>query len=124
MQEGDQQIMLFTHVDDSFCHGKQRDCPHKLPQQALLRKFDGTSDMDAKEYVGMDWERDIEGHTRKLHQSAFCEKLLKRCKKMSDTGSAQSRQRHCTVTSRYEIVHDDSTEVTDPALHRRYSDRS
>jgi hypothetical protein len=39
-------------------------------------RFDGTTDMDATEYVGTEWERDVEGNTSKLHQSAFCEKLL------------------------------------------------
>lgn len=73
MKEGDQEIMLCTRVDDSFVMASTH-CPHKLPQQDLLRKFDGTADMDAKEYVGMEWERDVEGHTRKLHQSAFCER--------------------------------------------------
>jgi hypothetical protein len=40
-------------------------------------RFDGAADMDAKEYVGMEWERDVKGNTSNLHQSAFCEKLLK-----------------------------------------------
>ena len=33
--------------------------------------------MDAKEYVGMEWERDLKEGTSQLHQSAFCEKILK-----------------------------------------------
>ena len=81
MKESDQQIMLCTHVDDSFVTASSKTVlgsTIKLPQQdALLRKFDGTADMDATEYVGMEWERDVKSHTRKLHQSAFCEKLLK-----------------------------------------------
>ena len=48
MIEGDQEIMLCTRVDDSFVMASTH-CPHKLPQQDLLRKFDGTADMDAKE---------------------------------------------------------------------------
>jgi hypothetical protein len=30
-----------------------------------------------QEYVGMEWDRDVKGNTSKLHQSVFCEKLLK-----------------------------------------------
>ena len=40
-------------------------------------RFDGTADMDAKEYVGMEWDRHVKGNTNKLHQSVFREKLLK-----------------------------------------------
>ncbi len=42
-KDGDQQIMLCTHVDDSFV-------------------------TDAKEYVGMEWERDVE----RQHEQASC----------------------------------------------------
>ncbi len=34
-------------------------------------RFDDTVDMDAKEYMGMEWERDVKGNTNKLHQSVF-----------------------------------------------------
>jgi hypothetical protein len=72
-KDGDQQIMLYTHVDDSFVTASSED----TLINSYGGRFDGTADMDAKEYVGMEWERDVKGNTSKRHQSAFCEKLLK-----------------------------------------------
>ncbi len=58
-KDGDQQIMLCTHVDDSFV----TECTEATLKNFLNRilssyggRFDGTVDMDAKEYVGMEWE--------------------------------------------------------------------
>jgi hypothetical protein len=78
-------------------------------------RFDGTADMDAKEYVGMEWERDVKGNTSKLHQSAFCENLLK------DFGYCQcARPEKTPEIPGARLGMEDSPEVVDPALHRRY----
>jgi hypothetical protein len=71
--------------------------------------------MDAKEYVGMEWERDVKGNTSKRHQSVFCEKLLK------DFGYWQcARPAKTPEIPGARLSMEDSPEVVDPALHRRY----
>ena len=72
--------MLCTHVDDTFVTASSKDTLIKFRNQMLRQygdRFDDTAEMDAKEYLGMEWERDFEQVTGKLHQSAFCEKILK-----------------------------------------------
>ncbi len=70
--------------------------------------------MDAKEYVGMEWEWDVKGNTNKFHQSAFCEKLLE------DFGYCQCvRSAKTPEIPRARLSMEDSPEVVDPTLHRR-----
>ena len=72
--------MFCTHVDDIFETATiETDLInfHSRIISIYRGRFDDTDDIDAKEYVGMEWERDVKGNTRKLHQSVFCEKLLK-----------------------------------------------
>jgi hypothetical protein len=79
-KDGDQQIMFCTHVDDSFVTVSSEATLINFRNRILSSyggRFDGPDDMDAKEYVGMEWERDVKSNTTKLHQLAFCEKLLK-----------------------------------------------
>ena len=81
----------------------------------LMTVLYGTADIDAKEYVGMEWERDVKGNTRKLINRAFCEKLLK------DFGyglCASPAKTPEIPVARLNIQ--DSPEVVVPALHRRY----
>ncbi len=78
-KDGDQQIMCCTHVDDSFVTKSSETTLINFRNRMLSSyggRFDGTVDMDAKEYVGMDWERDVKGNSITCHQSVFCEKLL------------------------------------------------
>jgi hypothetical protein len=63
----------------------------------------------------MEWERDVKDNTSKCHQSVFCEKLLKgfgycRCTRPEKTPEIP-------VTR---LSMEDSPEVVDSALHRRY----
>jgi hypothetical protein len=117
-KDGDQQIMLCTHVDDSFVTASSEAALINFRNRMLSTyggRFDGTADMDAKEYVGMEWERDVKGNTSKLHQSAFCEKLLK------DFGFWQcARPAKTPEIPGARLSIEDSPEVIDPALHRRY----
>jgi hypothetical protein len=71
--------------------------------------------MDAKEYVGMEWERNVKGHTSKLHQSAFSQKLKR------DFGYWQcARPAKTPEIPGARLSMEDSLEVVDPALHCRY----
>jgi hypothetical protein len=78
-------------------------------------RFDVTTDMDAKEYVGMECVRDLTGCTNKLHQSSYCEKVLRdfgfwECAKSSKTSEIPGE--------RLSIA--DSPEIVDSDLHCRY----
>ena len=42
-----------------------------------IQGSDGTAEMDAKKDVGMEWKRDVPGCTSNLHQSAYCEKVIR-----------------------------------------------
>jgi hypothetical protein len=104
--------MICTHVDDSFVTSSRE---VTLINSSYGGRFDGTTDMDAKEYVGMEWERDVKDNTNKFHQSAFCEKLLK------DFGCWQCvRPTKTPEIPGARLSMEDSPEVVDPALHRRY----
>ena len=117
-KDGDQQIMLCTHVDDSFVTASSETTLLNFRNRILSSyggRFDGVADMDAKEYVGMEWERDVRGNTSKLHQSVFCEKLLK------DFGYWQcARPAKAPKIPGARLSMEDSLEVVDPELHRRY----
>jgi hypothetical protein len=61
-KDGDQQIMLYTHVDDSFVTVSTETTLINFRNRMLSSyggRFNGTVDMDAKEHVGMEWERDV-----------------------------------------------------------------
>ena len=78
-------------------------------------RFDVTTDMDAKEYVGMECVRDLTGYTNKLHQSSYCEKVLRdfgfwECAKSSKTSEIPGERLSIT----------DSPEIVDSDLHCRY----
>ena len=56
-KDGEQQIMLCTHVDDSFVTESREVTLINFCNRMLSSyggRFDGTADMDAKEYVGME----------------------------------------------------------------------
>ena len=55
--------MLCTHVDDTFVTASSEDTLIKFRNRMLRQyggRFDGTAEMDAEEYLGMEWERDFE----------------------------------------------------------------
>ena len=73
-KEGSEEIMLCTHVDDTFVTESSVDTLIKFRTWMFKQygdRFDGTAEMDVKEYLDMEWERDFEQGTSKLHQSAF-----------------------------------------------------
>ena len=43
----------------------------------LQTRFDGKIDEDTSELLGMQWERNLDDRTSKVHQAAFTEKMLK-----------------------------------------------
>ena len=43
----------------------------------LQTRFDGKIDEDNSELLGMQWERNLDDRTSKIHQAAFTEKMLK-----------------------------------------------
>jgi hypothetical protein len=60
-KDDDQQIMLCTHVNDSSVTSSSEVTLINFCNRILSSyggRFDCTVDMDAKEYVGMEWERD------------------------------------------------------------------
>jgi hypothetical protein len=73
----------------------------------------------------MQWERDVKGNTSKLHQSAFCEKLLKdfgywQCALSVSVFTGLARPVKTPEIPGTRLSMTDSREVVDPALHRRY----
>ncbi len=106
-KDGDQQIMFYTHVDDSFVTASSETTLRNFRNRMISPyggRFDDTADMDAKEYVGMEWERDVEGNTSKLHQVAFCEKtvegfrILALRKASKDAGNSRRQIKHRGLT--------------------------
>ena len=68
-KEGSDQTMLCTHVDDTFVTASSEDTLIKFRNRMLRQygdRFDVTAETDAKEYLGMEWERDFEQGTSKL----------------------------------------------------------
>jgi hypothetical protein len=66
--EGRETIMLCTHVDDSFVTSNNENTLLSFHNRMLSmygNRFDGITEMDAKEYVGMErgllanWSRDL-----------------------------------------------------------------
>ena len=74
-KEVSDQIMLCPHVDDTFVTTSSEGTLIKFRNQILRQygdRFDGTVEMDTNEYLGMEWERDFEQDTSKIHQSVRC----------------------------------------------------
>jgi hypothetical protein len=106
-------IKLCTHVDDSFVTASNENT--LLSFRHAWRQIDGTADMGAKEYVGMEWEGDVKGYTSKLQQSSYCEKMLRdfgfwECAKPAMTPEISGER----------LSISDSPEIADLDLHRRY----
>jgi hypothetical protein len=108
-KEGMEQIILCTHVDDTFVTSSSEDTLIEFRNRMLRQhggRLDGTAEMDAKEYLGMEWERDLKEGTSQLHQSA---KLLK------DFGFWQSpKPAKTTEAPGTRLSWADSPEVVDP----------
>ena len=68
-KEVSDQIMLCPHVDDTFVTTSSEDTLIKFRNRMLRQygdRFDVTAETDAKEYLGMEWERDFEQGPSKL----------------------------------------------------------
>ena len=112
--DGEDTILIATHVDDSIVTGSS---PEKLDAfiDRLKSRFDATAEMDVSDFLGMEWERDVEGRTSRLHQKAFLEKLLK------DYGYWEVRAPPVTpMVPKAKLSAEDQPDVADPVLHRKY----
>ena len=74
--DGEDRILIATHVDDSIITGSNDEKTDALFER-MRRRFDGTVEEDVSELLGMEWERDLENASSKLHQAAYTEKMLK-----------------------------------------------
>ena len=74
--DGEDQILIATHVDDSIITGSNDGKTDEFFEQ-MRNRFDGTVEEDVSELLGMEWERDLENASSKLHQAAYTEKMLK-----------------------------------------------
>ena len=63
-------------MDDSIITGSNDGKTDALFEQ-IRKRFDGTVEEDVSELLGMEWERDFENASSKLHQAAYTEKMLK-----------------------------------------------
>jgi hypothetical protein len=112
--DGEDKILLSTHVDDSFITGSSTE-KLKLFVDAINERFDATFEWNPSEYIGMEWERDRANRTSKLHQAAFSEKMLKAYGAWQHPKPPLTPMRPDTRLSS-----EDQPEVPDPKLHRRY----
>ena len=74
--DGKDRILIATHVDDSIITGSNDEKTDALFER-MRKRFDGTVEEDVSELLGMEWERDFENASSKLHQAAYIEKMLK-----------------------------------------------
>ena len=63
-------------IDIPFTDPKSKDKVREFLAK-LQTRFDGKIDEDTSELLGMQWERNFENRTSKLHQAAYIEKMLK-----------------------------------------------
>ena len=111
--EGDH-ILIATHVDDSIVTGSN-DAKTNEFLGRLKDRFDVTIEEGVSDFLGMEWERDIEGRKSRLHQKAFIEKLLR------DYGYWECQAPPATpMAPKAKLSAEDQPEVPDPAIHRRY----
>ena len=112
--DGKDTILIATHVDDSIVTGSSTE---KLDAflKKLQERFDVTVEKDVSDFLGMEWERDIEGRTSKLHQKAFLEKLLR------DYGYWEFRSPPVTpMVPKAKLSAEDQPDEADPVVHRKY----
>ena len=115
-KQGDDHILIATHVDDSIITGSNDEKTEAFVKK-LLERFDGTCERNLTEMLGMEWVRDVEGGKSELHQVAFTEKMLK------DFGYFEYPKPNKTPqapNTRLSQADQPAEGEVDPKLHRRY----
>jgi hypothetical protein len=77
------------HVDNSIATGSDNYKTDTFVCE-MLDRFNGTSDRNLTDILGMEWDRDIQAGTSVLHQRAFTEKRLQDF----SSGNTVSRLKH------------------------------